>query len=326
MNEMRVHISGCSRDHYALQAMCSFPAANRRVRVIAAGTLLVGLLAGVLGLVVVGGSSQRPSGTSGQDSDACGPAIRKPDGSRWTCTFHEDFDGEVLGGRWRPLTTRTSGVRTAGQVCFVSTPHSIAVRDGRLLLTAGRHAPFSCPSPQGVFRTTFTSAAVSTETAFHQAYGRFSARIRFALDGAPGVHGAFWLFPHDPQYGIWPHSGEIDIAEGLSIDATRVFPSVHYRPLDPRLPRTGRSCPITDPDAFHEYTVEWTPASMVFSYDGRACFRHVWQPSPPLSAPQPFDQPFFIALSQIVGNGRNAPVPGTRLPASLEVEWVRVWE
>jgi hypothetical protein len=46
-----------------------------------------------------------------------------------------------------------------------------------------------------------------------------------------------------------------------------------------------------------------------------------------LAAPAPFDQPFFLALTQMLGVGSNVFVDGTTpLPANTEVDYVRIWK
>jgi hypothetical protein len=47
----------------------------------------------------------------------------------------------------------------------------------------------------------------------------------------------------------------------------------------------------------------------------------------PQTKPQPFDQPFIIALTQLLGVSNNAFDPAkTPLPASTQVDYVRVWK
>jgi hypothetical protein len=44
-------------------------------------------------------------------------------------------------------------------------------------------------------------------------------------------------------------------------------------------------------------------------------------------APEPFDQPFFLAFTSALGIGNNRFVPGTTpLPATMHIDWVRVWQ
>jgi hypothetical protein len=46
----------------------------------------------------------------------------------------------------------------------------------------------------------------------------------------------------------------------------------------------------------------------------------------PLTDPAPFDEPFYICLTQALGIGTNAFIPGsTPLPATTSIDWVRVW-
>jgi hypothetical protein len=51
-----------------------------------------------------------------------------------------------------------------------------------------------------------------------------------------------------------------------------------------------------------------------------------YQPSN-VSSAAPFDQPFFIALTQALGVGTNALDPSsTPLPATTSIDYVRVWK
>jgi hypothetical protein len=46
-----------------------------------------------------------------------------------------------------------------------------------------------------------------------------------------------------------------------------------------------------------------------------------------VAAPAPFDQPFFIALTQALGVGTNSFNPATTpLPATTSIDYVRVWK
>ena len=46
----------------------------------------------------------------------------------------------------------------------------------------------------------------------------------------------------------------------------------------------------------------------------------------PSTGSEPFDQPFFIALTQALGVGTNHFTPGTtELPATTQIDWVRAW-
>ncbi len=199
---------------------------------------------------------------------------------------------------------------------------------GTLKLTARKEAaPFNCTS---AFTTQYTSGSVSTaQGRFSQAYGRFEIRAKVPPAQVKGLQSSLWLWPDDAyHYGAPPASGEIDIAEMFSQYPDRAIPYVHYNPLlltDPLA--TNNLCFITNISAFHTYTLVWSASNIASYYDGQLCLVDSWVPALPLQKPQPFDQPFFVALTQALGVGTNDFNPTTTpLPATTEVDYVRVWK
>lgn len=246
---------------------------------------------------------------------------------RYRCTFSEEFDGDALDPNvWVAQQTWFSGMSSGNFDCLVDDPDNISVGGGVLRLTAREEAEeFLCRSPAGDFTTDTTGANISTYRTFSQAYGRFSFRARFPRTTAPGVHSALWLYPQDHAYGRWPDSGEIDVAEWFSSGVTTVLPSLHYR--GEKWPHTtGWTCSMATPWKWHTYTVDWTKTEMRFVYDGKTCWRTGWTPDAPLTGGQPFDQPFFLTMSQVFGFNKNAVTEETPSTATLEVNWIRVWE
>ena len=47
---------------------------------------------------------------------------------------------------------------------------------------------------------------------------------------------------------------------------------------------------------------------------------------PPLTGSQPFDHPFMIALTQALGVAGNSVTSATPLPATTQIDYVRVWK
>jgi beta-glucanase (GH16 family) len=249
---------------------------------------------------------------------------------QWRCTFADEFNGAGLDpAKWVAQRTDTSGYTSGPTACFVDSPSNIAVSGGTLDLTVRKEpAPFTCEDPHGSFPTQYTSGMVSTWDRFSQAYGRFEVRARISSARVAGLQTSLWLWPADQsRYGTWPTSGEIDIAEMFSVYPDRAIPYIHYTPLVPDLSVTNTSCIIERPDGFHTYALVWSPRIIKVIYDGRTCLiERDWSPAPPLSAPQPFDQPFIIALTQALGMGTNAFDPSTTpLPATTSVDYVRAW-
>ena len=185
---------------------------------------------------------------------------------------------------------------------------------------------FNCKSPLGNFWTKYTGGMVGTRSKFSQTYGRFEVRAAFPAARTSGIHGGFWMIPLELKYGVWPGSGEIDIAEWWSSDPTLVLPSLHFLGRDGNVD-SGWGCRVTDPSAYHTYAVEWLPTGMTFSIDGTVCYTRNPTPLAPLLAPQPFDHPFSMILNMGVGTptGTNKVTATTPFPSTFTVDYAKAW-
>lgn len=282
-----------------------------------------------LALVATGDPSVKP----------CGAPLRKADGTLWVCTFDDEFSGSALDPRkWSALTTDEMKYHQ-GNACFVDDPANVNVSADALHLTVRTTAsPVTCATNTGPMTTTVTAADVASINKFSQAYGRFAVRAKFPATTIAGLHAALWLWPQNYAYGmLWPLSGEIDIAEEYSVHADRAIPYVHYV-YDPATVDLATStnvttndyCLVNDVGAYHEYALEWTPQTMTILYDNKVCLIDRYSAAnqflQPMQGSAPFDQPFFVALTQAIGIGGNAYDPArTPLPATTSVDWVRVW-
>jgi beta-glucanase (GH16 family) len=258
------------------------------------------------------------------------------DGITWTCTFDSEFTGSSLDlTKWMPMTTAASGYTSGDSACFEDSPANVSVGNGYLSLTAREEAaPFLCQDPYGSFYTQYTSGYVTTYKLFSQTYGRFEVMAKVPAATAQGLQSSFWLYPESLDgYGPWPMSGEIDIAETYSDTPGVAIPYIHYL-VDPLSISastdtntfTNDSC-VIDPTKFNDYVLEWTPTSMTVTINGNVCLVDHWIPLVPQIAPQPFNQPFFINLTQALGIGLNQFDPSTTpLPATTEIKYVRVWQ
>lgn len=261
-------------------------------------------------------------------SDACGVRPERAGGGYYDCTFRDDFDGTALDRtKWMVQETRFSGMYGGSQGCYVDNDRTVGVSGGLLRLTSTILAEeFLCRSPYGSWMTKAEVSTVATRSKFTQTYGRFEARIKMPAEaGIAGSHSAFWLYPQDQAYGRWPGSGEVDIAEWFSGLSANVYPSVHYAGENTSL-SSGYNCKMpTSSTQFHTYAVEWTPTVMRFYYDGNLCYSHAWTPTG-MSAPQPFDKPFYVVLTQVWGLGWNTRAAGMPDTSTLLVDWVKAWQ
>ena len=282
-------------------------------------------------------SSTTTTTTTPPDPTSCGnqPTL-VADGSTWSCTFDSEFTGTSLNTKqWTPITTATSGYTSGQTACFMNSPDNISVGNGYLSLTARQASVwFLCQDPYGSFFTPYSSGTISTYGLFSQADGRFEIKAKIPAATAAGLQSSLWLTPQNStKYGPGTATGEIDIAEMFSQFSTLAIPTIHYN-YDPNTVSAGTNTNVTtnnactiDPSQFNDYVLEWTPGTMTMIYNGATCLVDHWVPSAPEVSPQPFDQPFYINLTQALGIGTNAFNPSTTpLPATTEIQYVRVWQ
>ncbi len=277
------------------------------------------LLVAALLLVLVAGAVVWWVGR-GPERDRCGELLTKPDGSTWTCTLAEEFDGDELDGR-----TWTAMEQVGSQdLCLVDSPATVAVSGGRLRLSLiATDASTPCPLRPDGTRAVYAGGQVSTYGRWSQQYGRFEARVRVQEADGPGLHEAFWLWP-DVRYGAdqpWPQTGEIDVAETYSVRPDRAIPFLHYSadaggPVEGLNTSTGCAA---ERGSWHTYRLEWTADRLEISIDGKRCLVNT-------AGAATFRKPFIVALTQFMGTGDNLRDPArVPLPATMEVDWVRAW-
>lgn len=274
-------------------------------------------------------------------SDCGGTVVLKADGSAWVCTFDDEFAGNALDrSKWTVQTTAASGFHS-GPECFVDSGSNVAVSKGALKLTVRKEsAPFTCASPTGDYPTRYTSGSVNGANKFAQTYGRFEVRAKLPSTAIKGLQETLWLWPVDQfKYGLWPASGEIDFAEFYSQYQGWNIPYLHYAPATAPdwstntnvytawpypYNQPGMTCSF-DRSTFNVYTVVWEPGRITLQVDHQNCLVDNYSAAG-LTGAAPFDQPFFVALTQALGIGSNAFVDGTTpLPATTEIDYVRIW-
>jgi beta-glucanase (GH16 family) len=291
---------------------------------------------------VTGKPTKAPGNPAATAAAPCGgeALAPKPGGGRWTCTFDDEFDARtgdataLNAAWWVPQVTATSAFTTGplgSEACYVNSANNISVSGGALHLTARKEAaPFTC----GWFTTQYTAGMVSTYTGFNQTYGRFEVRALLPPTTAAGLQETLWLWPvNDTRYGSWPGSGEVDFSEFYSDYSSLDIPYIHYNyspstvnPATHTNTVTATNCGISL-SRYNDYAVVWSPGSFTITVNGSPCLVDNYLPDNGLTSPEPFDQPFFVALTQALGIQANAFNPTTTpLPATTSIDYVRVWK
>jgi beta-glucanase (GH16 family) len=287
---------------------------------IAVGLLLVAILSPSHGTKdAPHRAATAPAASVAPPSSAPSPCGGNPKGvgGHWQCTFDDEFDGTSLSTvNWQPQLTANSGYVTGGPDCYVDNPDTISVSGGHLNLSVLRVAPFRCATG---YDSSYEVGMVSSSKLFSQAYGVFEVRARVPAATVPGLQETLWLYPQNLTYGPWPASGEIDFAEFFSNHAGYDVPYVHYAASSSDANATAYGC-LVNQHTFNTYGVDWTPKSITILANGQVCLI-----DRPVGGPAPFNEPFFVALTQALGVGANAPTSDTPLPATTQIDWVRVW-
>jgi beta-glucanase (GH16 family) len=297
---------------------------------LAASALVAASTAVANGATDPGSSSTAVSATSTAGptaeptADACGPRPAKADGTLWSCTFADDFDGTTLDrDAWLPQTNFVSGTEDA-HACYLDDPDNVAVSDGTLDLTVRREdAPVACADQSLGDTSPYSAGSVMTYHRFSQQYGRFEVRMKVAPAQVPGLQETFWLWPDDRVQSdvTWPAAGEIDVAELYSQYPHLAIPFLHYTYYDNGGPvpglNTAWDCPA-ERGVFNTYTLTWSADRIQIDVNGRTCLVNT-------SGDPAFQKPYIVALSALLGTGANALTDQTPLPATLQVDYVRVW-
>lgn len=246
--------------------------------------------------------------------------------------FDERFDGTAVTAPWadrpqgpnpdggRRCSRPDSSVRTVGGGTFNM---GVGIDPSRSDTCAYESSLYGSGESPHMLNTQITTEPYYTFT-----YGFAAARMK--MQRSRGMHSCFWFIqpgekvPGDPSRGT-----EVDIAEwfGDKGQPGRVgFGSFIWElTADNRLHKTGEIFRQTELmkapgetwwDAYHVFSVEWTPHEYIFRVDGR----EYWRTSHAIS-----HSPEYLVLSLFTSDWELG-APGRNLDDKAHVDWVRVWK
>lgn len=237
------------------------------------------------------------------------------------------FDDEFGGGVGSFVNDRRWGHQTGGdgwgnhelETYTNSAENASLDGHGHLAITARREA---VTGPDGIARD-YTSARLMTARSW--TYGRFEARIK--LPSGQGLWPAFWLVGANLGTTSAPVLGELDVLESIDGMST-FFGSAHGdRTSGGRWSQSVTARPAGGMGGnWHVYRMDWSAAQVAWYVDGqrvgsleRSRLDAAWN--------WRFDYPQRMILNLAVG-GRwpGAPDATTPFPATMLVDWVRVYQ
>ncbi len=164
----------------------------------------------------------------------------------------------------------------------------------------------------------YTSARLLTQGKYSFKYGRIEVRAKFPT--AVGTWPALWMLGNNISTVGWPACGEIDIAEHLGRDLNKIYGTLHY---PGRSGGNANGNTLIIPDAtttFHNYIVDWSPTEIKIYVDAQL-YHTVTNTSS-----IPFNHNFFILLNMAIGGNFGGSVDPAFNSATLEIDYVRVYQ
>ena len=230
-----------------------------------------------------------------------GPMPAGPAGP-WNLRFSDEFDVTALDtSKWNTGWFGegiTPGVNEVEAGCYNS--ENVAVASGNLRLTV-REKQERC---DGVSQP-YSTAMVNTHDKYSYTHGYAETRmyIPATADGSMANWPVFWTNGEN-----WPDDGENDIVEGLRGGMDYRY---HYTGTDGAYQNQGITVAGTWV-GWHTFGSEWTDGATSYYFDGQL----VGQVTAGTNSPH------YLVMAYTMGDW----VEPALLPATLQVDYVRVWQ
>lgn len=192
------------------------------------------------------------------------------------------------------------------------TDRNIKVSNGTMKITAKRE-------DYGGMK--YTSSRITTKNKKNFKYGKIEARIK--MPKFKGVWPAFWMLGANQDSVGWPKCGEIDIVEAIN-DENLVYGTLHWF-NDPgnNNADSGSSVAVADRTEYHVYGVEWTADKLRWYMDGKV-YRTMDVSNDSFSEVR---KEYFVIFNMAIGGQwPGYDIDETAFPATMEVDWVRVYK
>ncbi len=244
---------------------------------------------------------------------------------KWELVWEDQFDdGELDLTKWSLIQTSPAQYDNfpAWKKHMIADDAVCTVENGKIYLK-GINNPGNLDDPRP-----FLTGGINSQEKFSFLYGKIE--IRAKKECAQGAWPALWMMPEKSVYGGWPHSGEIDIMEHLNFDSI-IHHTVHTRYTNvlknTTKPPRGIGNIKADVTEWNIYGLEWTPDILIWTVNGRETFSYPRvEGLDPEMKQWPFDQPFYIILSQQLGGSWVGEVNPDQLPVSMIIDFVKVYQ
>ncbi len=235
------------------------------------------------------------------------------DKKKWHKVWSEEFRGKTIDSRWWSAAPRSRADWSRYQS---KDPRCTYQRGGVLYL-------------RGIVNDNLESDSVPYLTGGLVSKDKFSFKhgkieIRAKLQSAQGAWPALWLLGEKRG---WPFNGEIDIMEHLNHDSM-IYQTVHsdytYNRGGGNNPPKGGMAAL-NPLVYNTYGVEIYPNKVCFFLNGKQTFVYP-KADPSIEGQWPFDNDFYIVLSQQLEGVWVGKADPKQLPVEMLIDYIRVYE
>jgi hypothetical protein len=191
---------------------------------------------------------------------------------------------------------------------YTNRPDNSIVSNGTLKIIA---------KAESFMGSNYTSARLLTKDKFSFKYGKIEVRAKLPAGG--GTWPAIWMLGNNISTTPWPACGEIDIMEHVGNQLNKIYGTLHY-PGHSGGNGVSNSLVIADATTnFHKYSLEWSGLTIKISVDDVQILSFANNNT------LPFNQNFFIILNVAMGGNFGGAVDPAFNNASMEVDYVRVY-
>jgi beta-glucanase (GH16 family) len=236
-----------------------------------------------------------------------------------TLVWSDEFNGTTLSAtNWNTYV----GNGCAESLCSFGNNELQSYQAANLTISGGTLKILA--KQENINDRNYSSGKITSKDLAKFTYGRYEARIK--LPKGDGLWPAFWMLSNNEPYGTWPQSGEIDIMEYVATNNDETLGYIHYGALYPNNKNQGKKYKVSNTnlsDDFHVFAIEWEPNIIRWYIDGVLFSTKTNTDVSP--SPWPFDQDMYMILNVAVGGNLGGAVVNSMLPATMEVDYVRVY-
>jgi beta-glucanase (GH16 family) len=252
------------------------------------------------------------TGTTGAPTPLVAPASGPYKQLVWSDEFAGPADSPPNPANWSEDTYGSCGSGTLSH-STQSDANAALNGDGQLGITADGPPAYQ-------------SAQLDSGGHLSLEYGELEARIK--LPSGSGLCAGFWL-TGDGAPGCWPGCGEIDILEAISPTPDVAYATLHGPVLgSPNYQQWDQTLTSAVPlaSAFHTYGLIWSPRRITWTFDGVPYASATPSELPPSARWVFSGHSFHVLLSLSVGGWPGPPSSAAAFPATMFVDWVRLYD